>query len=79
MKKLVLAATLLAPLVAVPAFAQEIQNPYVPSPAPAASEAPREFVQRNGILDRAAFRADRSERVQIDRNAAPSSTGSLPY
>lgn len=79
MKKLVLTAALLAPLVAAPAFAQEVQNPYVAAPAAAASETPREFTQRNVLLDRAAFRADRSERVQIDRNAVPSSAGSQPY
>lgn len=78
MKKFILAAALVAPLAAGPAFAQEVLNPYVPVQAPAASEAPREFTQRNVLLGGAAIRADRSERVQIDRNVVPSSVGSLP-
>lgn len=79
MKKFVLAAALLAPLAAGPAFAQEVLNPYVQVQAPAPSEAPREFTQRNALLGAAATRADRSERVQIDRQAVPSSVISLPY
>lgn len=79
MKKLALAAALIAPMAVTPVLAQEVMNPYVASPAPVATEAPREFTQRNILLDRAAIRAERSERVQIDRNAVPSSTGSLPF
>ncbi|WP_439575545.1 hypothetical protein [Phreatobacter sp.] len=79
MKKLILAAALLAPMAITPVLAQEIQNPYVPSPAPAATEAPREFTQRNVLLDRAAFRAERPDQTRTDRNAIPSSVGTLPY
>ena len=76
MKKLILAASLLTTLAAVPAFAQGADTNTVGTPEPQiVTSAPREFTARSGFNVRRQFQAERSDAVQIDRNAVPSSAG----
>jgi hypothetical protein len=82
MKKIILAAALAAPFaLGTAAFAQEAGgfagapvNDIVTAPRTASTAAPREFVGRaNGL--RQDVPVTSAERVQIDRQVVPSSTG----
>lgn len=72
MKKLILAAALLAPL-AAPALAQESGAGFVGTPErEAAVQAPREFTARRLVEPRRQAVTPTAP-VQVDRNAVPSS------
>lgn len=72
MKKLILAAALVAPL-AAPALAQELGTGFVGTPErEAVTQAPREFTARRLIEPRQHAPAQTAP-VQVDRNAVPSS------
>ena len=71
MKKLILAASLLAPLAAAPAFAQVDSTPDA-AVTQYQTQGVREFAARRNVVSQPAG-VTASEQVQIDRQGAPGS------